>query len=102
MAQETPYIEDPDTSIYAEIESERAYQRQRWGNKTDDTINTPWMWVAYIAAYSTKWMVGSFAPLGEETVDDFRKKMIKTAAVAVAAVESIDRQQSANGKTFYE
>lgn len=29
--------------IYAEIEKERAYQDKRWGVKTDDTLNTPWM-----------------------------------------------------------
>ena len=37
-----------------------------------------------------------------EMTDDFRQRMIQVAALAVAAVESIDRQREENGKTFYE
>lgn len=88
--------------IYSEIESERHYQDTKWGVGTDDTVNTPWMWVSYIAAYATKWMVGTFAPLKRETTYDFRAKMVKTAAIAVAAIESLDRQRAANGHAFYE
>lgn len=87
--------------ILSEIESERTYQIEKWGNDTDDSLNTPWMWVAYISHYATKWMRGAFK-LGSNDVDDFRAKMIKTAAIAVAAVESIDRQRHRDGKTFYE
>lgn len=89
-------------SIYDEIKAEREYQDKRWGHVVDDTQNTPWMWVAYIAAYATKWMVGTFTPLGAKVGDDFRAKMIKTATIAVAAVESFDRQRAENGKAFYE
>lgn len=89
-------------SVYDEVKTEIDYQEKKWGHLVDDTINTPWMWVSYIAAYATKWMVGSFAPLGGKTADDFRAKMIKTAAIAVAAVESFDRQRAKNGKVFYE
>jgi hypothetical protein len=90
------------TSIFAEIEIERAYQDTRWGTDKDDTLNTPWMWAAYIAGYATKWLAGTFLPLTPTVTDDFRAKMVKTAAIAVAAIESVDRQREANGKTFYE
>jgi hypothetical protein len=33
---------------------------------------------------------------------DFRKYMIKVAAIAVAAVESYDRQVEEKGKPFYQ
>ena len=89
-------------NIYDEIQKEREYQDGQWGHKTDDTQNTPWMWAAYIALYSTKWMVGTFAPLGPKVTDDFRAKMVKTAALAIAAIESIDRQRAVAGRTFYE
>ena len=89
-------------SIYDEIKAERDYQDERWGHDIDDAFNTPWMWCAYIVQYATKWMVGTFAPLGQKTVDDFRTKMVKTAALAIAAIESIDRQREHDGKTFYE
>lgn len=89
--------------ILDEIAAERTYQDNKWGPSVDDTLNTPWMWTTYIANYSTKWMRGAFK-LGKSDVDDFRAKMVKTAAIAVAAVESIDRQRAENpaGKTFYE
>lgn len=87
--------------IYAEIEAERQYQEVKWGNASDDR-NSPWEWVSFIANYATKWMKGLYAPLPRTDVTDFRLKMIKTAAIAVAAVESIDRQRVNNGGCFYE
>jgi hypothetical protein len=90
-------------NVYDEIKAERKYQDDKWGTEVDDTLNTPWMWVSYITAYATKWMKGTFAPLEKPVVDDFRNKMIKTAAICVAAVESIDRQRAADGgTTFFE
>lgn len=89
-------------NIYDEIKKERDYQDGKWGHTVDDEKNTPWMWLAYIAAYASKWMVGTFPPLTREVGDDFRAKMIKTAAICVAAVESIDRQRAAKGRAFYE
>jgi hypothetical protein len=89
-------------SVYDEIQVERGYQDSRWGTANDDKFNTPWMWVAYIARYSTTWMNGQFLPVGDYAVNNFRASMVKVAAIAVAAVESIDRQRIVNGKTFYE
>jgi len=88
-------------SIIDEICAERAYQIAKWGNKIDDTKNTPWMWTAYIASYASQWMCGKFALNREDTVN-FRTAMIKVATIAIAAVESLDRQQEENGKAFYE
>lgn len=89
-------------SIFKEIDAERSYQDERWGKDTDDTVNTPWMWTAYIALYSSKWMAGTLMPLKRDVVSAFRTMMIKTASIAIAAVESIDRQRSENGRCFYE
>jgi hypothetical protein len=88
--------------IYAEIAAERKYQTDRWGNEADDTMNTPNDFVSYISKYSTHWFPGGFTPYTPETVDEFRTSMIKTAALAVAAVESIDRQREEAGHAFYE
>lgn len=88
--------------ILNEIDKEREYQEGKWGNNADDTVNTPNDFVSYVAAYSTKWFPGGFMPYNPKTTDDFRTSMIKTAALAVAAVESIDRQRSESGHTFYE
>lgn len=92
----------PMSNVFHEVAAERNYQDSKWGHGSDDTLNTPWMWVAYITAYSTKWMKGTFTPLSKEIADDFRTKMIKTAAIAIAAVESLDRQREVNNKAFFE
>lgn len=88
--------------ILAEVANERHYQEGRWGNTADDTKNKPNDFVAYIAAHSTRWFQGGFDPYPAAGVDAFRDQMIKVAALAVAAVESVDRQRDANGRTFYE
>jgi hypothetical protein len=72
------------------------------GNEHDDTVNTPWMWTAFPSSVSTQWMVGLAPPLPDYVVDGFREMMVQTASVAIAAVESVDRQRAAHGKAFYE
>jgi len=89
-------------SVYDEIKKERDYQEERWGHDLDDSRNTPWMWAAYIGQYATRWMVGSFAPLKREVTNDFRTCMIKVATLAIAAVESLDRQREKDETAFYE
>lgn len=88
--------------ILVEIDEERQYQDKKWGTELDDTVNTPWMWVAYIVAYAGKWMAGNFLPLPRPDINAFRTCMIKVAAICVAAVESLDRQREKSGKAFYE
>jgi hypothetical protein len=87
--------------ILLEIADEREYQDNKWGN-ADDEVNEPNDYIAYMNAYSTKWFPGGFAPYTPETVDAFRTSMIKTAALAVAAIESLDRQRDEAGHAFYE
>ena len=89
-------------SIYEEIKAEREYQETKWGTKVDDTRNTPWMWAAYIGQYATRWMVGSFPPLKRDVTNEFRTCMVKVATLAIAAVESLDRQREKNKTAFYE
>ncbi len=70
--------------IMKEIEKERRIQDSTWGREFDDK-NTSDDWAAYIIKYAT----------GErhlpETSEQFRNNMIQTAALAVAAIESVDR-----------
>lgn len=94
-------MNDNLTAILNEIRNERTYQKGKWGNESDDTKNTPWMWASYIGQYATGWMRGAFSLTGSDTTL-FRTAMIKVAAIAVAAIESIDRQRAENGKPFYE
>jgi hypothetical protein len=89
-------------NILMEITAERNYQDQKWGHEVDDLKNTPWMWTAYITQYASKWMIGRFIPLGTDNIDTFRAMMVKVAAIAIAAIESVDRQRILGGKAFYE
>jgi hypothetical protein len=90
--------------IYAALEKERAYQVGKWGNDADDTKNEPNDWAAFIAHHSTRWFNGGFAPYDKATVDAFRVQMLKVATLAVAAIESLDRQRgdTIDSKAFYE
>lgn len=95
-------MDNTETSlVLTEVLSERKHQVERWGNGKDDTVNTPHMWLTWIQLYGTKWTEGEFE-LNEEITDKFRECMIKVAAIATAAAESIDRQRAENGSTFYE
>jgi hypothetical protein len=89
-------------SIAQEVIAERLYQEQRFGNDADDTLNTPNDFVSFISYHSTRWFGGGFAPYSAETTAAFRKQMIKVAALAFAAVESLDRQTEEHGSPFYQ
>lgn len=88
--------------IFAEIKAEREYQKNKWGNEADVTINTPNDFVAYITHYASRWFKGGFTPYPSSIVDDYRTHMIKTAALAVAAIEALDSMRSDEGRAFFE
>ena len=69
--------------IFHEIDREREHQDKKWGHDFDDK-NTVNDWTAYIARYSSN---ASFTNYGECQ----REALLKTAALAVAAIEAFDR-----------
>lgn len=83
----------PATSqVLSEVAAERAYQETRWGTTNDDA-NTPHQWMGYISAYGSRDLaVGANVPVDAVK---FRTDMIKVAAIAVAAVEALDRKPGA-------
>lgn len=81
-------------SILDEVSKERDYQDAKFGGAVvDDRENGPNDWVTYITKYSSQWFPGGFPPYSEAAEEAFRTSMIKTAALAVAAVEQIDRKK---------
>ena len=88
--------------VFNEILEELKYQDAKWGHEVDDTKNKPTDWVTYICHYAARWFDNTFPPYRPITVDDFREDMIKTAALAISAVESLDRQRKEKGKPFYQ
>ena len=39
--------------VFEDVLKERRYQDRQWGQEVDDTLNTPWMWCAYLCSYAT-------------------------------------------------
>jgi hypothetical protein len=97
--EEYPLCGDP--AVFDQIMRFRAVQSRMWGNKVDDTINDPWRWSAYISHCAVRWMRDPHKWTREDT-DEFYDAMIETAAICAAAAESITRQRTENGHTFYE
>jgi hypothetical protein len=77
--------------ILQEIIAERAYQIGRWGTNSDERLNRPTDWMSYITGYSSRWMDGTFAPYDRATLEEFRNSMLKTATLALAAIEETDK-----------
>ena len=72
-------------NIFEEIRNERAYQDAKWGGQEhDDGVETEDSWVHYITEYANS--------TGRAEGRAFRERMIKVAALAVAALESHDRK----------
>jgi len=93
---------DSMKAVFDDISAEIEYQYAKWGVSSDDTVNSPNDWIAYISEYSTRHMDGSFPTYNPAYVDEFRISMVKTAALAVAAIMSLERQRQADGHAFYE
>jgi hypothetical protein len=74
------------------VQKERAYQETKWG--ATDHLNTEYNWAGYIGAYATRTLIGD--PMGIDPGIDrirrmnFRADMVKVAALAMAAAESLE------------
>lgn len=71
-------------AIFGEVDEERRYQGELWGDDADDS-NTEANWKNYIDQYNHA------HGRGAKYRRDFRKRMVKVAALAVAAIEAHDR-----------
>lgn len=73
--------------IFDQIEDERDYQDTKWGTEFDD-LNTASDWASYIIRYAAK--AGDDFHASNDP-DDFENAMVKIAALAVAAIETSQR-----------
>lgn len=73
--------------IFEAIEDERDYQSKKWG--ATDHLNNEYNWAAYIGAYANRSLIGH---PGDDPArrKAFKRDMIKVAALAVAALETLD------------
>lgn len=78
--------------IFEQIQAERERQDMKWGQGIDDASHFH-DWITYITAYLGKAYTYPMYP------SNFRKRMIQVAALAVAAVEALDRKDKAAATT---
>lgn len=81
------------TEIFAEIDTERAYQESRWGNAFDDT-HTPADWWTFVSIYYARSLQWWKNP-GTDVPPYFRRGLVKMAAIIVAWIEALDRKAGA-------
>lgn len=81
--------------IFQEIKDERDYQNKKWGTEFDSK-NTPNDWICYIVQYAGKSVT---LPWNYEM---FRKMLVKTASLCVAAIEWCDKTNGNMPKRHYD
>lgn len=77
--------------VLHEILDEREHQDAKWGGPTHDDTHSPADFCRFIREHEVR----AEQALGGEPVrefDDFRRQMLRVAALAVAAIESWDRE----------
>jgi hypothetical protein len=85
--------------IYAEIKSERLREDEEWGGAAHDDMHEPEKWCGFLRhqvrlADRAACSLATDEITGEEEqalIDAYRERLIKIAAVALAATESLDR-----------
>lgn len=93
-------LEAENTALTAKVErltpalvsviEERQRQDAKWGGPEHDDAEPPMAWVDYVTRYAS-W-AGMMALMGgAEGKAKYRRRMMQTAALAVAAVEAYDR-----------
>ncbi len=73
--------------VISDIEDERLRQEDQWGGVINDDCNTVDDWRAYINKFNF------LAGTAKSNSPTQRKRLIQVAALAVAAVESFDRNR---------
>jgi hypothetical protein len=77
-------------AVLSELALIRDTQDRQWGGTVHDDHNEPWDWVAYITKSLGRSIV--YPPTTKRALVSFRQELMKVAAIAVAAAQSIDRK----------
>lgn len=76
--------------VLADVEFERDQQNEKWGGPDHDDQHGTRDWAAFITEHLGK-------ALDAKRPADCRRRMLQVAALACAAIETIDRQQDQQG-----
>jgi len=71
--------------FYKAVQQERRVQDKKWGGAAHDDQHTPEDWIGYIVDHAQRGKDG-----------DFGKQLVRVAALAMAAWESLERQKGDN------
>lgn len=75
-------------SVIEEVQAERERQDEQWGGPDHDDEHSAEKWCDLVYEYlSRAWQTRHLQPS-----DGYRKRMVQVAALAVAAIESHDRE----------
>jgi hypothetical protein len=77
--------------IFEEIRKERAYQDERWGGSSHDDEHSVRDWVFFIVGYAGKIATSPETNWGRNELN-VRRYFVKIGALAVAALEALDRR----------
>lgn len=80
-------------AIFTQIEEERRRQDGEWGQQHDDK-HTTHDWIAILSKHIGRAVV---YPWDRAAAAAYRQQMVRVAAVAVAAIEWVDRQLDEEG-----
>lgn len=78
------------SAIFSEVLQERVRQDGKWGGPEHDDGHNPYDWLGFISDRIGKVRPGDQSPEGRAA---YRRRMVQTAALAVAAIESHDRKE---------
>jgi hypothetical protein len=94
-------IDRERAEVYAEISLERAGQNAEWGGDTHDDEHSIIEWSLFIGKQAGKlssWAIAMLDNTSDWPIREARGALVKIAAIAVAAIESIDRRAAAKGR----
>lgn len=80
--------------ILEEIREERKHQDKKWGGPNYDDQHDPYAWAAFVTNYLGQALSDFVNESGqyEARYRKWRYNMVKVAALAVAAIEVVDRK----------
>lgn len=76
--------------IFADIKAERSRQDEKWGGREHDRQHWPGDWCAFIFEHTAKAFAAAHRGPGDGDRSDYKARLIEVAALAVAAIESLD------------
>lgn len=79
--------------IMHDVLHERVAQDKQWGGQDHDDEHLEDDWCHYIAKQNARALTVAMSSK-QESLDEYRSRMVKIAALAIAALESFDRRHT--------